>query len=88
MMIATMHDALPLFGFAGLILGGAAFVVAAAVWVLRAAAPRQRLPRAGRFAVAAALAVVSVPGWVYGGFFALIGWATVGCSPDAYECPF
>jgi hypothetical protein len=88
MIFATMHDALPLFGFAGLIIIGAVVLDAGAVWVVRAAAVRRRLPAFGRFGVAAVLAVASLPAWAYGLLFALFGWATVGCAPDAYECPF
>jgi hypothetical protein len=88
MIFATMHDALPIFGFAGLIILGAAVLNLGAVWTLRASAVRRRMPKVGRVGVAAVLAVASLPVWGYGLLFALFGWATIGCAPDAYECPF
>ena len=87
-MIATVHDALPIFGFAGLIILGAALLDLGAVWTVRAVAVRRHVPAFGRFGIATVLAVASLPVWAYGLFFGLIGWATIGCAPDAYECPF
>ena len=88
MMIATLHDALSIFGFGAAILAGAVLLDVAAVWMLRAATARQRIAPGGRYALATLLVIGSLPVWMYGLFFALIGWATVGCAPDAYECPF
>jgi hypothetical protein len=83
MTIATLHDAVPMFGFAALLLAGALLLSFGSWWVLR---------RSGwgtwRIVGALGLIVASVPAWGYGLLFALIGWASVGCSPDAYECPF
>jgi hypothetical protein len=87
MLIATMHDALPLFGLGGLLIAGAVLLDLGAVWMIRAAAVRRRVPPLGRLGVAAVLALGSLPVWAYGLFAALIGWAAVGCAPDAYECP-
>ena len=87
-MIATMHDALPLFGFAALLIAGAALLDLGAWWTLRGKSLRRLRPRAGRIAFATVLAVASLPAWAYGALLALIGWASVGCAPDAYECPF
>jgi len=86
-MFATMNDAVPFLGYAGLIIVGAVLLDLGAVWIARAAAVRRRVPAVGRFGIAAVLAVASLPVWAYGLFFALIGWAAVGCAPDAYECP-
>jgi hypothetical protein len=88
MLIATMHDALPILGYAGLIILGAALLDLGAVWTVRSAAVQRRLPAFGRFGIAAVLAVASLPVWAYGLFFALFGWAAADCPPDAYECPF
>jgi hypothetical protein len=51
--IVTMHDALPLFGFAA-----AALIVAG-----------------------------GLPVYATTLLLGLIGWAAIGCAPDAYECP-
>ena len=88
MMIATLHDALDIFGFGAAILAGAVLLDVAAVWMLRAAKAKQKIAPGGRYALAALLVIGSAPAWMYGLFFVLIAWATTGCPPDAYECPF
>ena len=87
-MIATLQDAVSILGFGGAILAGAILLDVAAVWMLRAAKARQRIAPGGRYALAGLLVIASLPGWMYGLFFVLIGWAAAGCPPDAYECPF
>lgn len=87
MIFATMHDAVPLLGIAGLLLAGAGLAVGLAVWIVRTGI-RNRRPLTARIVTATVLVVASVPGWGYGGLLALIGIAAAGCPPDAYECPF
>jgi hypothetical protein len=86
-MLATLHDSLPLFGYAALLLLASCVPVLAAMWTLRAEAPRRRLGRAGRHVVAAVLVVAGIPVYAYTALFALLAIASIGCAPDAYECP-
>jgi hypothetical protein len=83
MMLATLHNALPLYGLAALLLAGAILLTFGSWWILRGGRRG-----AGRVVGALVLAFASVPAWGYGLFVALIGWAATGCAPDAYECPF
>jgi hypothetical protein len=85
MMIATMHDAMPVFGYA-LGAGVIAALLLAGAWLTFRA--REKLPRGGRIAIAAVLAVVSVPAWAVTGLLVLFALAIGDCPPDAYECPF
>jgi hypothetical protein len=84
MMIATWHDALPFFGYTALLLIASSVPVLAAIWTLRAQAPRRRL---GRHVVAAVLVVAGLPLYAYTALLALLAIAAIGCAPDAYECP-
>jgi hypothetical protein len=87
MMIATWHDALPFFGYTALLLIASSVPVLAAIWTLRAQAPRRRLGRVGRHVVAAVLVVAGLPLYAYTALLALLAIAAIGCAPDAYECP-
>ena len=88
MMIATMHDALPIYGYAALGALAALVLAAAAWWTARGTAPRQKLPTGGRIAITVALAIASLPAWAFTGLAVLFGLAVADCPPDAYECPF
>jgi hypothetical protein len=126
MTIATMNDALPLFGFMALALVGCGGPVLWAIWTVRGRrwawqsaavitagiviaiiasgeplllgvvaimvggavlARREFQPTAQKVA---AVFIVGAGLPLYGLtlVIGLIAWATVGCAPDAYECPF
>jgi hypothetical protein len=87
MLIATMHDALPIFGIAALLLAACCVPLGPALWILRGEAPRRRLGKVGRRVVAAVVAIAGLPLYAYAAPYLLIGIAAIGCAPDAYECP-
>jgi uncharacterized membrane protein len=87
MMIATVHDALPIYGDAALAALAGVLLLAAAWWTARARAPREKLPVLGRIAITSALVVASLPAWAFAGLALLFALATADCAPDAYECP-
>jgi ABC-type dipeptide/oligopeptide/nickel transport system permease component len=87
MMFATMHDALPAFGFGALILVGAVLLDFAGVWFLRATGAH-RFQKTTRVGAGSTLILLSVPVWAFGLFCVLIAMAIGDCPPDAYECPF
>jgi len=79
MLIATMHDALPVVGYTVLIAAAAA----ALVWGGWALVRARRLVWLG-----VVLLVASVPVWAITLLGALFALAIGDCPPDAYECPF
>jgi hypothetical protein len=125
MPIATMHDALPLFGFAGLAVVGCAapllwahWTVRGRAWAWRVAAAitavgaialvavgeplllivvalgvgfavlaRRHFERGGQLVAAVLIVGAGLPLYAITLFLALLGWAAIGCAPDAYECP-
>jgi hypothetical protein len=125
MPIATMHDALPIFGFAALALVACAGPPLWAHWVLRgrpwagraaaaitavgtvalvaagepllliavalgvgfAVLARRHFERGGRMVAAALIVAGGLPFYAMTLLLALLGWAAIGCAPDAYECP-
>ena len=86
MMIATMHDALPIYGYAALSGLAALLLVAGAWWIWHGDELRGR-PSGLRLATAVVVAIASLPAWVFTVLAVLFGLATAGCAPDSYECP-
>jgi hypothetical protein len=126
MLIATLHDALPIFGFTALALVGCAGPLLWAHWTMRGT--RWAWQTAAVITVGIAIAIIAsgepllliVVAMMVGGavlarrefqpvaqklaavfivgagiplygftlILGLIAWASVGCAPDAYECPF
>ena len=79
-MLATWHDALPVFGIAGLLVAASATPVGVGVMILRA-------KRRRRHVIAGLVVIAGLPLYAYTALYLLIAVATVGCAPDAFECP-
>jgi hypothetical protein len=80
--LATLHNAVPVLGIAALLLIPALGSLWLIRWTLRTSASRVR-----RIAFALVIALASLPVWAWALLYLLMGWATIGCGPDAYECP-
>ena len=87
-IIATASDAGPILVIALAALAACAVPMLLARWTLKSAWVAQRLPRGGRIAAAAMLVIAGTPLYIWTFFVIVIGLATYGCPPDAYECPF
>ena len=87
-IFATASDAWPILGIGLAALAACAIPMLLARWTVKSARVAQRLPRAGRIATAAMLVIAGTPLYIWTFFAIMIGLATYGCPPDAYECPF
>lgn len=67
--------------------GELAWLLLAGAVVLAAVLARRYLGRAGRWATAALIVIAGLPLYALTAFAIVIGFAAIGCAPDAYECP-
>jgi hypothetical protein len=87
MLLATWHDAVPMFGISALLLAASALPFVLGVLILRSERAWRRFPRYARHVAAALVVIAGLPLYACTAFFVLIAIATVGCAPGAYECP-
>jgi hypothetical protein len=87
-IFATASDAWPILGIGALALAACALPALLAWCTIKGKWIAARMPRAGRIVAATGLVLAGTPLYVWTFFVIVIGLATYGCPPDAYECPF